>query len=108
MVLRVLHVVITHIAKSQSQGNRSRLRGFEIGYSPRIGFHKMRNRQVRLRLVLVQKSTRLEFLRRAVGRLYTQGSRNRTKETRYKYKGGASWLSKYLYIKGDGHQEVLD
>ena len=67
----VLRVVIMHIAKSQSQGNCSGLREFGVGYSPRIVVHKVRNRQVRLRLVLVQKRTRLEFLRRRVGRLYT-------------------------------------
>ena len=26
----------------------------------------------------------------------------------YKYKGGASQLSKYSYRNGDGHQEVLE
>ena len=67
----LLRVVVTHIAKLQSQGDRSGLSGFGVGYSPRIGFHKMRNGQVRLRLVLVQKRTRLEFLRRETGRLYT-------------------------------------
>ena len=56
----MLRVVVTRITKSQLQGNRSRLRRFDVGYFPRIGFHKMRNRQVRLRLVLVQKRTRLE------------------------------------------------
>ena len=67
----LLCVVVTRIAKSQSQGDRSRLRRFSIGYSPRIVFHKMRNGQVRLQLVLVQKRTRLEFLRRETGCLYT-------------------------------------
>ena len=104
----MLRVVVTRITKSQLQGNRSGLRGFEIGYSPRIVIHKVRIGQVRLRLVFVQKRTRLEFLRRVVGRLYTWGSRNTTKETNYKYKGGTSWLSQYLYTKGDGHQEVMD
>jgi hypothetical protein len=68
----------------------------------------MRNGQVRLRLVLVQKRTRLEFLRREVGRLYTGVSRNTAKETQYKYKEMHHRLSKYSYIKGDGHQEVSD
>ena len=33
----MLRVVVTRITKSQLQGNRSGLRGFGIGYSPRIG-----------------------------------------------------------------------
>ena len=86
----VLRIVITRIAKSRSQGNRSRLRGFSVGYSPRIGFHKVRSRQVRLRLVLVQKRTHLEFLWHAMGHLYTWGFVNTTKEMKYKYKGGTS------------------
>ena len=68
----------------------------------------MRSRQVRLRLVLVQKRTRLEFLRRNLGRLYTWVGVNMAKEKRYKYKGDTSQLSKYSYIKGDGHQEVSE
>ena len=44
----MLRVVVMRIAKSQLQGNRSGLREFGIGYFPRIGFHKMRNGQVRL------------------------------------------------------------
>ena len=71
MMLLLLRVVVTHIAKSQLRGNCSGLRKFVVGYSPRIGIHKMRSGQVRLRLVLVQKRTRLESLRRDVGRLYT-------------------------------------
>ena len=67
----MLRVVVTRIAKSQLQGNHSGLRRFEVGYSPKIGIHKMRNGQVCLRLVLVQKRTRLELLRRKVERLYT-------------------------------------
>ena len=69
----VLRVVVTHIAKSRSQGNRLGLRGFEVGYSPRIGIHKMRSGRVHLRLVLVQKRTRLEFLQCTAGCLYTWG-----------------------------------
>ena len=86
----MLRVVITRITKSRSQGNCSGLRRFEVGYSPRIGFHKMKSGQVRLRLVLVQKRTRLESSWCTVEHLYTQESRNTTKETRYKYKGGTS------------------
>ena len=104
----MLRIVVTRIAKSQLQGNCLRLRRFVIGYSPRIGINKRRSGQVRLQLVLVQKRTRLEFPRRKVGRLYTWMARNTTKETRYKYKETHHWLSKYSYIKGDGHQEVSD
>ena len=57
----MLRVVVTCITKSRLRGNRSGLREFGVGYLPRIGVHKMRNGQVRLRLVLVQKRTRLEF-----------------------------------------------
>ena len=57
----MLCVVVTRITKSRLRGNRSGLRRFGVGYFPRIGVHKMRNGQVRLRLVLVQKRTRLEF-----------------------------------------------
>ena len=42
--------------------------------------------QVQSQLVLIQKRTRLEFLRRRIGRLYTQESVNMDKETCYKYK----------------------
>ena len=104
----MLRVVVTRITKSRLQGNHSRLRRFGKGYSPWIGIHKMRNGQVCLRLVLVQKRTRLESLGRTMGRLYTWGLRNTAKETRYKYKEGTSRLSKYSYIKGDGHQEETD
>ena len=83
----MLRVVVTRIAKSQLQGNCSGLRGFIVGYSPRIGIHTIRNGQVRLRLVLVQKRTRLEFLRRNVGRLYTEEWVNMVKGRVYKYKG---------------------
>ena len=68
----------------------------------------MRNRQVCLRLVLVQKRTRLEFSRRTVGHLYTCGKPNIGKENGHKYKEYASRLSEQLYIKGDGHQEVTE
>ena len=67
----MLRVVGTRIAKSRWLGNRSGLRRSMKGIPLRIVVHKMRNRQVRLRLVLVQKRTRLEFLRREVERLYT-------------------------------------
>ena len=40
--LELLRVVVTRIAKSRLQGNRSGLRSFGVGYSPRIGIHKMR------------------------------------------------------------------
>ena len=68
---QVLRVVVTRIAKSRLRDSRSGLRRFGVGYSPRIGIHKMRKRQVCLRLVLVQKRTHLESPRREVGRLYT-------------------------------------
>ena len=102
----MLRVVITHIAKSQLQGSCSRLRRVVVGYFPRIGFHKIRNRQVHLQLVLVQKRTRLEFLRRKVGRLYTWESPNTVKRNQTQVQRDASSLSKYSYKKGDSHQEV--
>ena len=43
-------------------------------------------RQVRLRLVLVQKRTRLEFLRRMIGHLYTWTRVNTNNGCNYKYK----------------------
>ena len=36
----LLRVVVTCIAKPRLQGRRSGLREIEVGYSPRIGFHK--------------------------------------------------------------------
>ena len=48
--------------------------------------HKSRKDRVCLRLVLVQKRTRLEFLRRKTGRLYTGESVNMGKVRYYKYK----------------------
>ena len=42
----MLRIVVTRITKSRLRGNRSGLRGFGIGYFPRIGIHKMRNGQV--------------------------------------------------------------
>ena len=44
----MLRIVITRIAKSRLRGNRSGLRGFGVGYSPRIGIHKMKSGRVRL------------------------------------------------------------
>ena len=41
----MLRVVIMRIAKSRSPGNRSGLRKFGVGYSPRIGIHKIRKRR---------------------------------------------------------------
>ena len=45
---------------------------------------------------------------RELERLYTGESANMAKETLYKYKETRHSLSKYSYIKGDGHQEVTD
>jgi hypothetical protein len=84
----MLRVVVTRITKLRLQGNRSGLRKIGIGYSPRIGIHKMRKKgQVRLRLVLVQKRTRLEFLRCNVGCLYTWERPNTVNTSEYKYNG---------------------
>ena len=38
----MLCIVVTCITKSRSRGNHSGLRGFEVGYYPRIGVHKIK------------------------------------------------------------------
>ena len=40
--------------------------------------------------------------------IYMRDSQNMTNTMEYKYKGNASWLSKYSYRNGDGHQEVSE
>ena len=64
--------------------------------------HKSRKDRVRLQLVLVQKRTRLEFLRCNVGRLYTWGETKSQIKKQLQVQRDTSLLSKYSYKKGDG------
>ena len=104
----MLRVVVTRITKSRLQGNRSRLRQVRCRVLPEDRVSQEEGSTSGLRLVLVQKRTRLEFLRRKLGRLYTCEKPNADKEKGYKYKEHALWLSEQSYIKGDGHQEVTE
>ena len=57
----MLRVAAMCIAKSELQGNLSRLKGIDIGYYPRTGGSQVKGKgKFVLRLVLIQKRTRLE------------------------------------------------